>query len=102
MNTSIPFNNPIIFVLAMGLLASKKEKKLFNLCFCPFIMNILAVLPSSKPAINSLRRFKFTQREKAPSTKAPALTKSINMEILVFGTAKHLFIRRSKITIFIK
>ena len=46
MNTSMPFSNPIIFVLTLGLLTSKKEENLFNLCFYAFIMTILAVPPS--------------------------------------------------------
>ena len=36
---------------------------------------------------NSL--FKDTQREKAPSNKTPALTKSLNMDIWVIGTSNN-------------
>ena len=38
---------------------------------------------------------KDTHREKAPSNKAPALTKSTNMGIWVVGTRNQLFIRGS-------
>ena len=40
--------------------------------------------------------FKDTQREKAPSNKTPALTKSTKMGIWVGGTSNQLFIRGSK------
>ena len=43
----------------------------------------------------SFRRFKDTHREKAPSTKTPALTKSSDMGIWVVGTSTQLFIRGS-------
>ena len=36
-----------------------------------------------------------THREKAPSNKTPALTKSTNMVIWVIGTTNQLFIRGS-------
>ena len=39
--------------------------------------------------------FNDTHREKAPSNKTPALTKSMNMEIWVVGTSNQLFIRSS-------
>ena len=39
--------------------------------------------------------FKDTHKEKAPSNKTPALTKSANMGIWVVGTSNQLFIRRS-------
>ena len=39
--------------------------------------------------------FKDTHREKAPSKKTPALTKSTNMGICVVGTTNQLFIRVS-------
>ena len=38
---------------------------------------------------------KDTHREKAPSNKTPALTKSTNMGIWVVGTSNQLFIRGS-------
>ena len=38
---------------------------------------------------------KDTHKEKAPSNKTPALTKSANMGIWVVGTSNQLFIRRS-------
>ena len=38
---------------------------------------------------------KDTHREKAPSNKTPALTKSMNMGIWVAGTSTRLFIRGS-------
>ena len=38
---------------------------------------------------------KDTHREKAPSNKTPALTKSMNMDIWVFGTSNQLFTRGS-------
>ena len=38
---------------------------------------------------------KVTHREKAPSNKIPALTKSTNMDIWVVGTSSQIFIRRS-------
>ena len=38
---------------------------------------------------------KDTHREKAPSNKTPALTKSMNMDIWVFGTSNQLFARGS-------
>ena len=39
--------------------------------------------------------FKDTHKEKAPSNKTPALTKSTNMGIWVVGTTNQLFIRGS-------
>ena len=36
-----------------------------------------------------------THREKAPSNKTPALTKSMNTDIWVVGTLNQLFIRGS-------
>ena len=51
---------------------------------------------------NSLRRkyvqvcdlsFKDTHREKPPSNKTPALTKSMNMDIWAVGSSNQLFIR---------
>ena len=39
--------------------------------------------------------FKDTHREKAPSNKTPALTKSMNMDIWVVGTSNQLFKRGS-------
>ena len=36
---------------------------------------------------------KGTHREKVPSTKTPAFTKSINMDICVVNTSSQLFIR---------
>ena len=38
---------------------------------------------------------KDTHREKSPSNKTPALTKSMNMNIWVIGTSKQVFIRGS-------
>ena len=38
---------------------------------------------------------KDTHREKAPSNKTPALTKSMNMGIWVIGTSNQLFVRGS-------
>ena len=37
----------------------------------------------------------YTHREKAPSNKIPALTKSINMHIWVVGTSSESFLRSS-------
>ena len=37
----------------------------------------------------------YTHREKAPSNKIPALTKSINMHIWVVGTSSEPFLRSS-------
>ena len=37
--------------------------------------------------------FKDTHREEAPSNKAPALTRSINMDIWVVGTSNQLVMR---------
>ena len=42
-----------------------------------------------------IQDFKDTHREKAPSNKTPALTKSTNMGIWVVGTTNQLFIRGS-------
>ena len=39
--------------------------------------------------------FKDTQREKAPSNKTPAFSKSINMDIRVVGTSNQFFITGS-------
>ena len=39
--------------------------------------------------------FKDTHREKAPSNKIPALTKTINMDIWVVGTLNQLYITSS-------
>ena len=39
--------------------------------------------------------FKVTYREKAPSNKNPALTKSMNMDIWIVATSNQLFIRSS-------
>ena len=39
---------------------------------------------------------KDTHREKAPWNKTPALTKSMNMDIWVFGTSNQLFTRDSE------
>ena len=39
--------------------------------------------------------FKDTHREKTPSNKTPALTKSANMDIWVVGTSNQLFMRGS-------
>ena len=39
--------------------------------------------------------FKGTHREKGPSNKTPALTKSTNMDIWLVGTLNQLFIRGS-------
>ena len=41
------------------------------------------------------KQIKDTHREKAPSNKTPALTKSANMGIWVFRTTNQLFIRGS-------
>ena len=38
-----------------------------------------------------------THREKAPSNKTPALTKSMNTDIWVVHTSKKLFVRGSKL-----
>ena len=38
---------------------------------------------------------KDTHREKAPSSKTPTLTKSMNMDIWVVGTSNQLFLRGS-------
>ena len=38
---------------------------------------------------------KDTHREKAPSNKTPALTRSWNMDIWVVGTSNQLFLRGS-------
>ena len=42
-----------------------------------------------------IRGFKDTHREKAPSNKTPALTKSTNMGIWLVGTPNQLVIRGS-------
>ena len=39
---------------------------------------------------------KDTHREKAPSNKTPALSKSMNMDIWVVGTSNQPFIRDSR------
>ena len=39
--------------------------------------------------------FKVTHKEKAPSNKTPAPTKSMNMDIWVFGTSNQLLGRDS-------
>ena len=41
--------------------------------------------------------FKYTHREKAPSNKTPALTKSMNMDIWVVGTSNQLIISPLKL-----
>ena len=46
---------------------------------------------------NLLKTVKDTHREKAPSNKTPALTKSTNMGIWVVGTSNQFFIRGSEI-----
>ena len=40
-------------------------------------------------------RFKDTHRRKTPSNKTQALTRSMNMGVLVIGTLNQLFIRGS-------
>ena len=47
-----------------------------------------------KDFLNELN-IKDIYREKAPSNKTPALTKSTNMGMLVVGTSNQLFIRSS-------
>ena len=42
-----------------------------------------------------MNSFKDTHREKASSNETPALTKSTNMDIWVFGTTNQLFIKGS-------
>ena len=45
--------------------------------------------------ILDLRLLKDTHREKAPSNKTPALSKSMDMDIRVVGTSTQLFITGS-------
>ena len=45
--------------------------------------------------IRIIGEFKDTHREKVPSNKTPALTKSTNMGIWVVGTSNQVFIRGS-------
>ena len=45
--------------------------------------------------LNVLKWIKDTHREKAPSNKTPAFTKSKSMDIWVVGTSNQLFIRGS-------
>ena len=45
--------------------------------------------------LGSSFQIKDTNREKAPSNKTSALTKSNNMGIWVVGTSNHLFIKSS-------
>ena len=47
------------------------------------------------PKQRKLLLFKDTYREKAPSNKNPTLSKSMNMDIWLFGTSNQLLIRRS-------
>ena len=42
--------------------------------------------------IKLIKRFNDTHREKVPSNKTPAMTKSIIMAIWVIGTSNQLFI----------
>ena len=51
---------------------------------------------NSKPFNNSKSSLKNTHREKAPSNKITALTKSRNMSICVVGTSNQFFIRGSQ------
>ena len=44
---------------------------------------------------NMSTQFKDTDKEKAPSNKTPALSKSMNMNIWVVGTLNQLFVRIS-------
>ena len=59
-----------------------------NFCVAPFTKQLF-----SQSISNYL--VKDTHREKAPSNKTPALTKSRNMDIWVVGTSNQLFIRGS-------
>ena len=57
-----------------------------------FVNKLFTYLTCSK---KSKRCFKDTHKEKAPSNKTPALTKSTNMGIWVVGITNQLFIRGS-------
>ena len=48
-----------------------------------------------EPRLKYIVLFKNTHREKAPSNKTPALTKSMNMDIWVVGTSNQLFLKGS-------
>ena len=50
---------------------------------------------TDKVSIPRSKHLKDTHREKAPSNKTPALTKSTNIDIWVVGTSNQLFIRDS-------
>ena len=51
--------------------------------------------PFKNDKICFLFYLKDTHREKAPSSKTPTLTKSMNMDIWVVGTSNQLFLRGS-------
>ena len=52
-------------------------------------------LNTEKNCFRIFAYFKDTHKEKAPSNKTPALTKSMNLNIWVVGTSNQLFMRGS-------
>ena len=65
----------------------------FSLIFYQFQLGIAYKSVSYKKSVHF--KVKDTHREKAPSNKTPALTKSMNMDIWVVGTPNQLFRRGS-------
>ena len=56
------------------------------------LINLCEFYTGCRSVLNML---KDTHREKAPSNKTPALTRSWNMDIWVVGTSNQLFLRGS-------
>ena len=63
---------------------------------CSIFLQILLAGKLIRSYLNvDTNAFKDTHSGKSPSSKIPALTKSMNMDIWVVGTLKQLFIRGS-------
>ena len=83
-----------LFSVLMTMVLMKKDKVFFSYCsnslkelnilFEFFVFSVLVF------AISYYYSLKDTYREKAPSNKTPALTKSKNMDICVVGTSNEL------------
>ena len=77
----------------MGKLVVKGLTKLIISLHLRFPLSFFRV--HSKILMTIFNSIKGTQREKSPSNKTLALTKSMNMDIWVIGTSKQVFIRGS-------